>query len=72
MTSVDIQALERTSDDVDKLNIIRAEMKKPGAGKDKAEFRRYDGAKDHVRLFYTEYESALFLFSMCRSCMLTL
>ncbi|KAK6614613.1 hypothetical protein H4I96_00934 [Botrytis cinerea] len=54
MTSVDIQALERTSDDVDKLNIIRAEMKKPGAGKDKAEFRRYDGAKDHVRLFYTE------------------
>ncbi|TGO62257.1 hypothetical protein BCON_0021g00700 [Botryotinia convoluta] len=51
---VDIQALEKTSDNIDELNVIKADMKKPGAEKDKTLFRRYDESKEHVKNFYTE------------------
>lgn len=69
---VDMQALEEVSDKIDELNVIKADMKKSGAEKDKKQFRRYSEAKDHVKIFYTEYESAIFLFSIRRSCILTL
>ncbi|KAF7960575.1 hypothetical protein EAE96_000254 [Botrytis aclada] len=51
---VDIQAMEKTSDHVDELNVIKADMKKSGAEKDKSLFRRYDESKAHVKAFYTE------------------
>ncbi|KAF7937842.1 uncharacterized protein EAE97_007638 [Botrytis byssoidea] len=51
---VDMQALEEVSDKIDELNVIKADMKKSGAEKDKKQFRRYGEAKDHVKIFYTE------------------
>lgn len=55
-------ALDKTSDDVDTVNVLKAELKdsaacdepKFGADKDKSKFRQYETACERVKAFYRE------------------